>query len=51
MKALPGYEHIVRNQSSGFPTRSHTNRAVKPQKVAKRLEISDSESRGIVLSM
>ena len=27
-----------KNQSSGFPTRSHTNRAVQPQKMARGLK-------------
>ena len=28
---------VVRNRFSGFPTRSHTNRAVQPQKMARGL--------------
>ena len=39
---------VVRNRSSGFLTRSDTNQAVDQQ---KRLEISDLDRRGIVLSM
>ena len=29
---------VVRNWSSGFPTRSYTNRAVQPQKMARGLK-------------
>ena len=29
----------MKNRSSGFPTRSHTNRAVQPQKMARGLEL------------
>ena len=28
----------MRNRSSGFPTRSHTNRAVQPQKMSRGLK-------------
>ena len=38
------------NRSLGFPTKSKTNMAVQPQKMAK-LEIFDLGSRGIVLTM
>ena len=43
--------YIVRNPSSGFPTRSATNRAVQSLNMARGFEILDSESRGIVLSV
>ena len=39
------------NRSSGFPTRSDTNRAAQPQKMDRVLKISDLGSRGIVLSV
>ena len=39
----------MRKLSLGFLTRSDTNRAVRTQKMVKRLEISDLGSRGIVL--
>ena len=29
---------VVKNRSSGFPTRSDTNRAVQPQKIARDLK-------------
>ena len=29
---------VVRNRSLGFPTRSHTNQAVQPQKIARGLK-------------
>ena len=39
-------------RSSGFPTRSDTNRAVQPQKIYyQRLEISALGRRGIILSV
>ena len=35
----------------GFSTRSHTNQAVQPQKMVKRLDKSDLERKGITLFM
>ena len=46
---MHGFITFSENRSSGFLTRSDTNRAVQPQN-GKRLEISDLGSRGIVLS-
>ena len=40
----------TRKRSLGFLTRSHTNRAIQAKKMAKRMEILDLESRGILLS-
>ena len=37
--------------SSGFPTRSNTNRAVRPQKMARGLKFQIYEGGDIVLSM
>ena len=42
----------MRKPKFWFPTLSDTNQAVQLQKMAiERLEISDLESRGIILSM
>ena len=41
----------VRKPTILVPTTSDSNRAVKSQKMVKRLEILDLESRGIVLSV
>ena len=43
--------HDMRNLSSGFTSRSYTNRAVQPLKMAKRPEIADLGRRGIVLAV
>ena len=42
---------VVRKPVFGVSTWSDTNWAVQPQKMAKRLEISDLGSRGTVLSL
>ena len=39
------------NWSSGFPTRSDTNRAVQPRKMARGLKFHFLGSRGIVISV
>ena len=35
------------NRSSGFPTRSDTNQAVQPRKIARGLQKSDLGSKGL----
>ena len=42
---------VMRKPTFLFPTRFDTNQAVQPQKMARGLEISDLERRGVVLSM
>ena len=43
--------HRQKNLASGFPSRSHTNRTVQPQKMAiYRGEFSDLGNRWVVLS-
>ena len=37
----------MRNRSSGFPTRSDTNRAVQPQKMARGLKFRTLEVEGL----
>ena len=37
----------MRNRSSGFPTRSDTNRAVQPQKMARGLKFRIYEEEGL----
>ena len=36
-----------KNQSSGFPTRSHTNQAAPPQKMARGLKFCIQEGEGL----
>ena len=38
---------MLENLSSGFPTRSDTNRAVQPQKMARGLEFPILEVEGL----
>ena len=38
---------MLENRSSGFPTRSHTNRAVQPHKMARGLEFLIWEVEGL----
>ena len=47
---FPGLENmclVVRNRSLGFPTRSHTNQAVQPQKMAKGLKCRIQVEEGL----
>ena len=39
--------HVVRNRSLGFPTRSNTNRAARPHNMARGLKFRFHEEEGL----